>query len=173
MLLKNFLRSLPGFQFMAEEDLEHLAAAMRVENYADRHVFIYQDQLAKELYLLLDGKVNVCHYGRSGRYHSIRTLVPGDLFGMLSLSDGKPSVASCTAMGPVKVASLPFSAYVLLYQPGSSIGCSFQYVIAAQLARQLRDRHAMLRNLLAQIYGGVTVSSQAPCAMQGPAEESD
>jgi CRP-like cAMP-binding protein len=171
MLLRNFLRTQPGFQFMHEQDIEHLASAMRVETYPDRHVFIYQDQLAKELFLLLEGKVNVCHYGRSGRYHSVRTLEAGDFFGMLSLSDGKPSVASCTAMGQVKVASLPFSAYVLLYQPGSEIGCSFQYVIASQLARQLRDRHGMLRNLLGQIYAGQQIGQQAPCAMKGPAEE--
>lgn len=170
MRLRNFLHTLPGFQSMRDEDLDHLAAAMRVEEYPDRHVFVYQDQLAKELYLLLEGKVSVCHYGQSGRYHTIKVLEPGDFFGLLSLSDGKPSVASCTAQGMVKVASLPFSAYVLLYQPGSAIGCGFQYVIAAQLARQLRDRHAMLRSLLAQIYTGVAVGQQAPCALKGPAE---
>lgn len=171
MLLRNFLHTLPGCQSMSDEDLDHLSAAMRVEEYPDKHVFIYQDQLAKELYLLLEGKVGVCHYGQSGRYHTIRTLEPGDFFGMLSLSDGKPSVASCGAIGPVKVASLPFSAYLLLYQPGSAIGCSFQYVIAAQLARQLRDRHNMLRNLLAQIYQGAASNlPPAPCSLQGPVE---
>jgi CRP-like cAMP-binding protein len=170
MLLRNYLHTLPGFQFMAGEDLDHLAAAMRVEVYPDKHVFIYQDQLAKELYLLLEGRVNVCHYGQSGRYHNIKILEPGEFFGLLSLSDGKPSVASCSAQGQVKVASLPFSAYVLLYQPGSAIGCSFQYAIAAQLARQLRDRHAMLRNLLAQIYGGALPEQPGPCALKGPAE---
>jgi CRP/FNR family transcriptional regulator, cyclic AMP receptor protein len=169
MLLKNFLRTLPGFQFMSDEDLDHLAAAMRVEDYPDKHVFVYQDKLARELFLLLEGQVKVCHYGRSGRYHTIKTLAAGEFFGLLSLSDGKPSEVSCAAMGPVKVASLPFSAYVLLYQPGSSIGCSFQYVVAAQLARQLRDRHSMLRNLLAQIYGGAAVDQPPPCAMPGPA----
>jgi hypothetical protein len=55
----------------------------------------------------------------------------------------------------VKVASLPFSAYLLLYQPDSEIGCRFQFVIATQLARDLHDRHDALRNLLVQVYGGV------------------
>ena len=170
MRLRNFLHTLPGFQFMSAQDLDHLAAAMRVEEYPDKHVFVYQDQLARELFLLLEGRVNVCHYGQSGRYHTIKTLEPGEFFGLLSLSDGRPSVASCSAQGAVKVASLPFSAYVLLYQPGSAIGCGFQYVIAAQLARQLRDRHAMLRNLLAQIYSGAAQGQPPPCALKGPAE---
>lgn len=154
MLLSNYLHTLPGFQYLSDEDIDHVAAAMRVEDYPDHHDFIYQDKQAKELYLLIEGKVNVCHYGPPGRNHTLKTLQPGEFFGLLSMSDGKPSVASCGAVGPVKVASLPFSAFLLLHQPGSHIGCGFQYVMASQLARDLRDRHAMLRKLLAQVYSG-------------------
>ncbi len=154
MLLRNYLRTLPGAEFITEEDAGHIVAAMRVEDFEDGHVFVYQDKLAKELHLLLKGAVKVSHYGPTGRNHALRMLEPGDFFGLLSLSDGKPAVASCTASGPVRVASLPFSAYMLLYQPHSDIGCRFQYLLAAQLARDLRYRHAMLRNLLSCIYAG-------------------
>lgn len=172
MLLRNYLRTLPGAQYLSEEDIEHVASAMQVEDYPDQHVFLYQDKQAKALYLLLEGKVNVCHYGPSGRFHNLKTLQPGDFFGLLSISDGKPSVASCGAVGPVKVASLPFSAFLLLHQTGSKIGCGFQYVMATQLARDLRDRHAMLRNLLAHIYSPSRCEPdpdiEAPCKMQSP-----
>jgi CRP-like cAMP-binding protein len=133
--------------------VEHVAAAMRVDDYPDQHVFIYQERLNKDLFLLLDGKVKVCHYGNGGRYYPLKILKPGEFFGLPSLSQGKPAVTSCQSSGPVKVASLPFSAYMLLYQPDSDIGCRFQYVIASQLARDLHDRHDALRNLLAQVYG--------------------
>jgi CRP-like cAMP-binding protein len=154
MLLRNYLRTLPGAEYITEEDAEHIVAAMRVEDFDDGHVFVYQDKLAKELHLLLRGAVKVSHYGPTGRNHTLRMLEPGDFFGLLSLSDGKPAAASCVATGAVRVASLPFSAYMLLYQPHSDIGCRFQYLLAAQLARDLRYRHAMLRNLLARIYTG-------------------
>ena len=153
MLLSNYLRNLPSFQYMSETDVEHIAAAMRVDDYPDQHVFIYQGRLNKELFLLLDGKVKVSHYGNGGRYYTLKTLLPGEFFGLPSLSLGKPAGSSCQASGPVKAASLPFSAYMLLYQPDSDIGCRFQYVIASQLARDLHDRHDALRNLLMQIYG--------------------
>ncbi len=165
MLLRNYLHTLPGFQYLSEEDVTHVAAAMRVDDYPDGHVFVYQDKLAKELYLLLEGEVRACHYGQSGRYHTMKVLQPGEFFGLLSLSDGKPSVTSCAAQGPVKVASLPFTAYRLLYQPSSDIGCRFQYVLAAQLARDLRDRHAGLRNLLGQLYAG-GMPQPAPCELK-------
>lgn len=156
MILKNFLRSLPGFQFLSDADVEHVAAAMRVDDYPDQHVFIYQDRLNHELFLLLDGKVNVTHYGNTGRYYTLKTLKGGEFFGLPSLSEGKPAVTSCVASGPVRVASLPFNAYLLLYQPDSEIGCRFQFVIATQLARDLHDRHDTLRQLLAQVYGAET-----------------
>ncbi|MDD5390102.1 MAG: cyclic nucleotide-binding domain-containing protein [Gallionellaceae bacterium] len=153
MLLRNFLRNLPSFQYMAEADVDHVAAAMRVDDYPDQHVFIYQERLNKDLFLLLDGTVKVCHYGNGGRYYTLKTLQPGEFFGIPSISQGIPSLTSCQSSGPVKVASLPFSAYMLLYQPDSDIGCRFQFVIASQLARDLHDRHDALRNLLAQVYG--------------------
>jgi CRP-like cAMP-binding protein len=154
MLLRNYLRTLPGGEYLGETDAEHIVAAMRVEDFEDGHVFVYQDKLAKELHLVLKGNVKVSHYGPTGRNHTLRMLAPGEFFGLLSLSDGKPAVATCAAAGPVRVASLPFSAYMLLYQPHSDIGCRFQYLLAAQLARDLRYRHAMLRDLLARIYTG-------------------
>ncbi|MDP2431625.1 MAG: cyclic nucleotide-binding domain-containing protein [Pseudomonadota bacterium] len=153
MLLRNFLRNLPSFQYLSEADVDHIAAAMRVDDYPDQHVFIYQERLNKELFLLLDGAVKVCHYGNGGRYYTLKTLQPGEFFGIPSISQGIPSLTSCQSSGPVKVASLPFSAYMLLYQPDSDIGCRFQYVIASQLARDLHDRHDALRNLLVQVYG--------------------
>jgi CRP-like cAMP-binding protein len=164
MLLKNYLRTLPGAEHLSEADAEHIVAAMCVEELPEGHVFVYQDKLAKELHLLLSGTVRVCHYGPTGRYHTLRTLEPGDFFGLLSLSDGKPAAASCIAAQAVKVASLPFSAYMLLYQPHSEIGCRFQYLLAAQLARDLRYRHAVLRNLLARLYTGHPLSAPS-CGM--------
>ncbi len=156
MILKNYLRTLPGFQFLSDTDVEHVASAMRVDDYPNEHVFIYQERLNQDLYLLLDGQIEVTHYGNTGRYYTLKTLKPGEFFGLPSLSTGKPANISCTARGPVKVASLPFSAYLLLYQPDSEIGCRFQFVIATQLASDLHSRHDALRMLLAQVYGGTS-----------------
>jgi CRP-like cAMP-binding protein len=173
MILKNYLRTLPGFQFLSDSDVEHVGAAMRVDEYPNGHVFIYQDRLNQALYLLLDGQVEVTHYGNTGRHYTLKTIRPGEFFGLPSLSMGKPANATCTAHGPVKVASLPFSAYLLLYQPDSEIGCRFQFVIATQLARDLHDRHDALRNLLVQVYGGVSKLGDASGAEETGSREID
>lgn len=153
MLLKKYLHTLPGFEHMSELDVEHIAAAMQVDDYPDGHVFVYQDKLARQLFLVLEGGVKVCRYGMSGKYYCLKTLAPGEFFGLLSLAEGAPSEVSCIAAGPVRVAHLPFSAFMLLYQLDSEIGCRFQFVVARQLAHDLLDRHQALRDLLARIYG--------------------
>lgn len=152
MLLTRFLHTLPGFAFMTEEDIDHVASAMRVEDYPDGHTFIYQDKQARDLFLVVDGSVKVVYCGRSSRCYCLRELKPGDLFGGLSLVDSKPAMASYSANGPVKVASLPQSAFLLLYQPNSDLGCHFQHVIATHLAEDLKARHLALRTLLGRMY---------------------
>ncbi len=42
---------------------------------------------------------------------------------------------------------------MLLYQLDLKIGCRFQFVIASELAHDLRDRHRALWDLLARAYG--------------------
>lgn len=152
MLLKRYLSTLSGFAFMSEEDLGHVASAMQVETYPDGHVFLYQDKPAHAFHLLLNGAVKVGYYGRQNRYYAVRTLKPGEFFGTLSLVDSKPVMANYTAEGAVKVASMPLSAFLLLYQPNSAIGCHFQHVIAACLAWDLKARHVALRELLGRMY---------------------
>ena len=72
----------------------------------------------------------------------------GELFGLLSLSDNRPATASCVAAGRVKAASLPYTAYHLLFQSSAPIGYHFLFAVARQLARDLRDRADALRALL-------------------------
>lgn len=152
MLLKRYLGTLPGFAFMSAEDLDHVASAMQVSEYTDGHVFLYQDKPAHAFHLLLEGAVKVGYYGRQNRYYAVRTLKPGDFFGGLSLVDSKPVMANYSADGKVKVASMPLSAFLLLYQPNSAIGCHFQHVIATHLAWDLKARHIALRDLLGRMY---------------------
>lgn len=152
MLLKRYLSTLPGFAFMSDEDIDHVASAMKVEEYLDGHVFLYQDKPARAFYLLVEGAVKVGYYGRQNHYYTVRALKPGEFFGGLSLVDSKPVMANYAAEGNVKVASLPLSAFLLLYQPNSAIGCHFQHVIATHLAEDLKARHMALRDLLGRMY---------------------
>ena len=44
MRLKNFLKTLPAFGSLSDDEAENLARAMRVQDYPDRHEFVRQGE---------------------------------------------------------------------------------------------------------------------------------
>jgi CRP-like cAMP-binding protein len=150
MFFRNFLKSNPAFKHFSDSDLDALSKAMHVEEYPDGHSFIYQGEQGKEMFMLVEGAVVVSRYDDlTGIGEELKVMHPGELFGLLSLVDNLPAAATCAARGPVKVASMPRTAYNLLFQFAAPIAHHFQYLVAEQLARDLRDRDDSLRKLLA------------------------
>ena len=153
MQLKNFLKTLPVFASsnFSEADIDVLAKALYVEGYPGDYAFTYQNKLAQNLYLLIDGEVQVSRNDEiTGEEQKLKVLHSGELFGLLSLLDNMPATATCTAVGPVTVALLPRPAFNLLFQSAAPIAYHFQFLVANQLARDIQDRNRSLRTLLRQ-----------------------
>lgn len=149
MMFKNFLRALPAFKPFSDSDLDALAKAMQVSEYAPGHTFIKQGIKGKDLFLLVEGSVAVTRFDPvSGKSEKLKDLAVGEFFGLLSLIDDTPAAASCTASGAVTAASLPRSAYNLLTRSAAPIAYHFHFLVAQQLARDLHDRNQALRQLL-------------------------
>lgn len=149
MDLTEFLFSNRLFDVFAEADLEVLAKAMLVEDYPDGHVFIKEGQRGDAMYLILDGQVSVTRLNRHDRtVEHLHTMSQGELFGLLALIDHGKRAASCTAAGKVTAASLPVSAFELLYASDAPIAHHFQYLVARQLAHDLRALNQALLDVL-------------------------
>jgi CRP-like cAMP-binding protein len=103
------------------------------------------------MYLLVDGAVEVRRLDDAmGRPPEVRELRSGEVFGLLSLLDHMPAVATCTALEPVTAAALERPAFEALFSSAPPIGHHIQYMVAIQLARDLQERNKGLRALLAQ-----------------------
>jgi CRP-like cAMP-binding protein len=153
MQLKNFLKTLPTFALsnFSESDIDTLVKALYVEQYPGGHAFTYQDKQGQNLYLLIDGEVQVSRNDEiTGKEQKIKIFHSGELFGLLSLLNNMPAAATCTAVGPVTVASLPRAAFNLLFQSAAPIAHHFQFLVANQLAHDIQDRNRSLRALLRQ-----------------------
>ncbi|HWT70583.1 MAG TPA: cyclic nucleotide-binding domain-containing protein, partial [Oxalicibacterium sp.] len=120
MDLTYFLKNLPAFEDFKAPHLAALADQLQVEEHADGHVFIEQGQQGRALYMLLQGAVRITrHDTADGEEYEVRELADGELFGILSLVEDLPAMASCTAKGAVKVASLNYDAFRHLFQEAS------------------------------------------------------
>lgn len=149
MLLKSFLKRQSNFKHLSEPDLDALAHAFYVEDRPAGSLLIQEGKLGKDLYILVEGEVKVMRYNPlTGESEELKTITPGEIFGLLSLTDHLPAVASCVAHGPVKVGIMPRTGYNFLSKSAAPIALGFQLAMAEQLASDIRHRNNTLRDLL-------------------------
>lgn len=153
-----FLQTVPAFAEFGPDELKILEHAMFVDHYPDGHVFISEDRRNESMYLIIEGQVLATHRRARGRGKEvIERLGPGDLFGLVALIDHRPAWATYHAAGGVTAASLPVSAFELLFTAHSPIAQHFQNLIALQL---VRDLHTCVQ-ALTEVFGS---SSQEAAA---------
>jgi len=166
MDINEYLMSSPLFSGFSPSELEMLGRALMVERYPDGHVFIKEGKRGDAVHLIIDGQVTVTRLNRQNRsIDHLRTLKNGEWFGLIALIDHGTRTATCTAQGPVTAASLPVTAFDLLYQSDAPIAHHFQYLIARQLAHDMR---ALNRALLDVLSGK---EKELPASLQAMASE--
>jgi len=151
MDISGFLIADSIFNTFSASEIDIIARAMSTSYYPDGHVFMKEGKRGDAFYLILDGKVEVTRKSRTGeRTEHLHTLGEGELFGLIALIDHGKRAATCTAVGEVMAATLPVTAFELLFQSNAPIAHHFQYVIARQLAHDLR---AYNRALVDKLFG--------------------
>jgi CRP-like cAMP-binding protein len=149
MLLKSFLKRHSNFKHLTEPDLDALAHALSIEDRPAGSLLVQEGKIGKELYILVEGAVRIARYNPlTGESEELKMIKPGEMFGLLSLADNLPAVASCVADGAVKVGILPRTGYQLLSKSAAPIALGFQLAMAEQLASDIRSRNDTLRGLL-------------------------
>lgn len=149
MLLKSFLKRQTSFKHLNEPDLNTLAQAIYIEERPSDYLLVQEGRLGKDLYILVEGEVKSMRYNPlTGESEELKTIQPGEMFGLLSLADHLPAVASCVAHGPIKVGIMPRTGYNFLSKSAAPIALGFQLAVAEQLASDIRHRNNTLRGLL-------------------------
>lgn len=149
MELETVLETASLFRDLTADERDALSRAMKVERYADGHLFIREGvppvDWRHAVYVILDGKVLVT-VDRKGPedFGVVRLLEPGEVFGIVALVDDGARAATCRAAGPVTVASLTRQAFTLLYRSDLPVAVHFQLALARQLARDLRSANREL-----------------------------
>lgn len=139
MDLAEFLQTVPTFSDFTRAELGILEHALRVDKFPADHVLLKEGQKGANLYVLMEGEVQVSRVRESGRgVDDLGTLKPGEVFGLQSLIDNHPRYSTCRTASTVTTASLPKTAFTLLYNSHLSLAEHFHYIVAKQLVRELR-----------------------------------
>ena len=92
------LASVPLFAACSRKDLQRIARASDEVQIPAGRTLMKQDDVGRECFVLVDGKVKVERNGRK-----VASLGPGAYFGELSLLDKGPRTATVTTESPITV----------------------------------------------------------------------
>ncbi|MDH3281441.1 MAG: cyclic nucleotide-binding domain-containing protein [Gammaproteobacteria bacterium] len=149
MHIDEFLEISPTFSDFTPAEIEVLGKALTVKTYPQGHLFYEEGTRGSTMYIVMEGDVRVSRKRPQGRGYRYRdTLHAGDIFGLQSLIDNRVRYTTCEADTRVTVASLPKTAFNLLYHSHIAIAEHFQYAVARQLTRELRALDRQLINAL-------------------------
>jgi CRP/FNR family cyclic AMP-dependent transcriptional regulator len=121
-----FLRTVPMFSGMDDVELVALARDLNRRSYASGESIFFQGDPGESVYVIESGRVRIYVHAEDGQEVSVVLYGPGDMFGEMSLLDGRPRSATATAMDDV----------VLLV------------LSAERFDRHLRDSHQLALNVM-------------------------
>lgn len=132
----NLLAGVPIFEELSTKELRSLANAAKEVTHPQGHVLAREGEPGVGFFLILEGDVSVAVGGKS-----MRKMGPGDFFGEISLLDGGPRTATCTAQTEVTTIGITPWTFKRLIEQNPSIASKMLKVMAQRLrtsAKQLK-----------------------------------
>ena len=145
------LREVGLFGALSDEFLEHLVgtlSSMRVM--AGESIFKEGDP-AREMYVVLDGEIEVLKKSRRGRETRVAILGPNDCFGEMSIIDMQPRSATVRALGPARLLKITTEEMDALYRHDLKSYTLIVLNIARDLSRRLRVTDGLLADFTANV----------------------
>ena len=122
------LAGVPIFEELSSKELKAIAAASKEVTHRQGAVLAREGDSGVGFFLILDGEVSVGLRGRP-----VRSMRPGDFFGEISLLDGGPRTATCTAQTEVTTLGLTPWTFKRLIEQNPAIASKMLKVMAQRL----------------------------------------
>jgi len=131
---KQFFNNLPAFQDLPSAEESALLDALRIFDFAVGYTFYTPGTPTQEMFLLLDGGVQVVRDDDNAHPIESSELRAGEVFGLLGLVANLPATCTARAVTPVKVAQITQTAYESLAGVAPTVALRLQRMIAVQLS---------------------------------------
>jgi len=148
------LREIGLFGGLDDEVLEHLEATLPRLMLRPGEMVFREGEQGRELFVVLEGEMEVQKRSRNGNEVRLALLGPGDWFGEMSVLDVQPRSASVRALAPSRL--LVFRAQDLdaLYRRDLKAYSLVVMNIAREISRRLRVVDGVLAEVVASVLGG-------------------
>jgi CRP/FNR family transcriptional regulator, cyclic AMP receptor protein len=145
------LREIGLFGALSDEVLIHLASTLKQLAAMPGEMIFREGDLAHEMFVLLDGEVEVVKKSRAGREHRIALLGPADCFGEMSLIDMQARSATVRSVAPSRLLRISSEDMDALYRHDLKSYALITLNIARDLSRRLRVTDGILAEFTANV----------------------
>ena len=146
------LRDIGLFGALSDEVLDHLAKSLSTLRFAPGDtVFREGDGAAHEMFVVLEGEMEVFKRSRRGRDMRVAILGPGDWFGEMSVVDMQSRSASVRALAPSRLIRVSSEDLDSLYRHDLKSYALIILNVARDLSRRLRVTDGILADFTANV----------------------
>jgi CRP/FNR family transcriptional regulator, cyclic AMP receptor protein len=146
------LREIGLFGALSDEVLDRLAHTLRTLRVSPGDaIFREGDNSAREMYVVLEGEMEVSKRSRRGRDMRVAILGPNDGFGEMSMIDMQARSATVRALAPSRLLKLTSEDMDALYRADLKSYTLIVLNIARDLSRRLRVTDGILADFTANV----------------------
>ena len=145
------LREVGLFGALSDEFLEHLTDTLKISRFTVGDYIFREGDSAREMYVVLDGEIEVLKKSRRGRETRVAILGPNDCFGEMSIIDMQPRSATVRALGPARLLRISLEEMDALYRHDLKSYTLIVLNIARDLSRRLRVTDGLLADFTATV----------------------
>jgi CRP-like cAMP-binding protein len=145
------VREIGLFGGLGDDVLRSFVAALEVSELASGVVVFREGESGRELYVILDGEVEVLRRSKRGHETRVAILGPGDWFGEMSVLDVLPRSATTRVLAPTHLLRLTAHELDALYRRDTRSYALLVLNIAREISRRLRVADGLLAELVTNV----------------------
>jgi CRP-like cAMP-binding protein len=145
------LREIGLFGALSDDILEHLTRILNARRVTAGEMVFKEGDTAREMYVVLDGEIEVLKKSRRGRDMRVAILGPGDSFGEMSIIDMQNRSASVRTLAPSRLLRVSAEDMDALYRHDLKSYTLIVLNIARDLSRRLRVTDNILADFTANV----------------------
>ena len=145
------LREIGLFGALSDDVLTHLARALQQRNVAPGTAVFQEGDAGHDMFVVLDGEVEVLKKSRRGRQQRVAILGPSDMLGEMSIIDVQPRSATARALAPTRLLRIASEDLDALYRHDVKSYAIVVLNVARNLSRRLRVTDGILADIAANV----------------------
>jgi len=146
----DFLKNIQLFSSLTDEELLHISSKVILREFKKNEVILYEQDTNEFMYIILSGKVKVIQTTEDGKEIILATHKSNELFGEISLIDGKTSPATVLATEDSLIAIISKKDFYFLLSNQSKVLEKLLHILCSRLRESWKRIHILNFNNASQ-----------------------